>query len=83
MALRYLTAIAPGRCASTTRAPRALAEELDVSPGSATRELDGLIRRGQPLPPIRTMATPTDGTERQHDGGAPDPADPHDIAHGL
>jgi DNA-binding SARP family transcriptional activator len=50
MVLRYLAGDRTGAMRQYESCARALADELDVSPGPSTRELDGLIRRGQPLP---------------------------------
>ena len=51
MALRYLSGDRTGAMRQYESCARALAEELDVGPGPATRELDGIIRRGLALHP--------------------------------
>src|SRR5918995_459479 len=50
MALRYLSGDRTGAMRQYESCARSLAEELDVDPGPATRELDGIIRRGLALP---------------------------------
>jgi DNA-binding SARP family transcriptional activator len=51
MALRYLSGDRTGAMRQYESCVRALAEELDVGPGPATRDLDGIIRRGLALLP--------------------------------
>ena len=58
MALRYLSGDRTGAMRQYESCARALAEELDVSPGPATRELEGIIRRGLALQPAGRGAEP-------------------------
>jgi DNA-binding SARP family transcriptional activator len=58
MALRYLSGDRTGAMRQYESCARALAEELEVSPGPATRELEGIIRRGLALPPAGRGAEP-------------------------
>jgi len=65
MALRYLSGDRTGAMRQYESCTRALAEELDVGPGPATRELDAIIRRGLALHPAGGGAAPLaagDGT---------------------
>lgn len=63
MALRYLSGDRTGAMRQYESCVRALAEELDVGPGSATRELDGIIRRGLALQPADGGVEPMAGVD--------------------
>jgi DNA-binding SARP family transcriptional activator len=63
MALRYLSGDRTGAMRQYESCVRALAEELDVAPGSATRELDGIIRRGLALQSTDDTTEPVAGVD--------------------
>jgi DNA-binding SARP family transcriptional activator len=75
MALRYLSGDRTGAMRQYESCARALADELDVGPGPATRELDGTIRRGLPL------SAASDGAEPAVSGVGG--AEPLDVLHDL